>query len=142
MLRKIIIALGFFIAILQFLGFPFAIARWMWTFSGLLIVMLLLLSRKGEGSRVALHVRHTDPDEGNNITLHATESNDGAPRLLHVERLEVEEYPRMHVEKKTIKDTERITVSASEETIVEQNMTVTKRRRRKPSERNEQSGDF
>lgn len=46
MLRKILIGLGVFIAILQFPGFPHDVIRWFTMLAGLVIVFLLTIPNK------------------------------------------------------------------------------------------------
>lgn len=113
MLRNILITLGLIVALLQYMGFPYSIARWIWTFCGVAIVLLLSISRKSSKVREAEKV------------------TEETPRSLHVERTEVQDFPRVHIERSTVTDTEHIVESPGENTTVEKTVTVVRKRRRK-----------
>lgn len=110
MLRKILIGLGILVTLLPYLGFPASIDMVISTASGLLIVSLLMFGRKSRS--------HHEVSE--NVTE--------APHHLHVERLEVEDAPRVHIEKQIIVDTEEVDESPDTETTIEKKTTVTRRR--------------
>ncbi len=59
MLRKILIFLGFLIAILPYLGIPYDWSRWIWTFAGLAIVFLVYFSRRGKSVRMEENKENT-----------------------------------------------------------------------------------
>lgn len=112
MLRKILIGLGLLVTILPYLGFPAAVDTVVSTGAGLMIIFLLTFGRK-----VRPH---------HEVSENVTE----APHRLHVERLEVDDVPQMHIEKQTIVDTEEIEESPDTETTIEKKTTVTRKRRR------------
>jgi hypothetical protein len=116
MLRNILIVIGLLVALNPYLGFPTSLDRWILTGLGLSMVFLLSFSKRG---RTHKEVRET-VDEG--------------PRVLHVERTEVEDSPRMHIERQTVEDTESLPGAPGEETVVEKKTTVVRRRKRKASD--------
>lgn len=113
MLRKILIALGILVALVPYLGFPSAYDTVLLTGLGLSIVGLIVL---GKRPRVRRDVR----DETTEL-----------PRGLHVEHHEVEERPQMHVERDVVTDVERIDEDTEGETVVERQVSVVRRRRKK-----------
>lgn len=117
MLRNILIAIGLLVAVDPYLGFPASIDKFILTTLGLLMVFLLILSRR---NRVHREVREE-----------VVTSN---PKVLHVERTEVEDSPRMHVERSIIEDTESIENKAGEDIVVEKKTSVVRRRRIKKPE--------
>ena len=112
MLRKILISLGLLVTLLPYLGFPAAVDTVISTASGLMIIFLLTFGRK-------IKPHHE-------VSENVTE----APHRLHVERLEVDDAPQMHIEKQTIVDTEEIEESPDTETTIEKKTTVIRKRRR------------
>lgn len=112
MLRKILIGLGLLVTILPYLGFPAAVDTVVSTAAGLMIIFLLTFGRK-----VRPH---------HEVSENVTE----APHRLHVERLEVDDAPQMHIEKQITVDTEEIEESPDTETTIEKKTTVTRKRRR------------
>lgn len=54
-----------------------------------------------------------------------------SPRALHVERMEVEDRPLVHVERTTVMDTEHTSDIEDTETTVEKKVTVVRRRKKK-----------
>lgn len=120
--------LGLLVAFLPYLGFPYEVDKWIWTFAGFAIVAILFFSKR---SRVKREVhQHSEESE---------EKEGGRPRALHVERTEVEDRPRMHLERKTVVDTERRHEDDNTDTLVEKKMTVIRRRRPKPETSTEES---
>ena len=115
MLRKILIALGLLVMLLPYLGFPSSIDTVLYTASGLMIIFLLTFGRK-----VKPH---------HEVRENVTE----APHRLHVERIEVDDAPQVHIEKETIVDTEEIAESPDVETTIEKKTTVTRKRRHSAS---------
>ena len=120
MVRNIVMLLGLLVAFLPYLGFPYEVDKWIWTFAGFAIVTILFFSKRSR-TRREVH-QHTEQSE---------ESEGGKPRALHIERTEVEDRPRMHLERKTIVDTERRHEDDNTDTLVEKKMTVVRRRRQK-----------
>ena len=112
MLRRILIGLGLLVTLLPYLGFPTAMDTVISTTTGLLIVFLLAFGRK-------VKARHE-------VRENVTES----PHHVHVERLEVDDASRVHIEKETIVDTEEIDESPNTETTIEKKTTVTRKRHR------------
>lgn len=112
--------LGLLVAFLPYLGFPYEVDKWIWTFAGFAVVAILFFSKR---SRVRREV--------NQHTEESVETEGGRPRALHVERTEVEDRPRMHLERKTIVDTEHRHEDDNTDTMVEKKMTVVRRRRQK-----------
>ena len=119
MLRKILVLLGFIVAILPYLGFPYSIAHWIWTGSGVAIILLLTISKKGKSYHDGVR------EESEERPMKEK------PRSLHVERTEVEDYPRMHVERTTTRDTERVEETPNTETEIEKTVTVIRRKKSK-----------
>lgn len=111
-LRGILITLGLVVAVLPYAGIPYSIAHWVYTFSGFSVVFLLTVSKKERGRSDA----RRDED---------------APRSLHVERTEVEDYPRVHIERSITTDTERVEETPNTETEIEKTITVVRRKKRK-----------
>lgn len=125
MVRNIVMTLGLIVALLPFLGLPYELSRWVWTFAGFAIVVILFFSKR---SRVRREVNQ-----------HSEISGEGdAPRALHVERMEIEDRPRMHLERKTVVDTMRRHEDANTDTLVEKKTTVVRRRRQKADIKSEQ----
>ncbi len=130
-LRKILISLGVLIAALPYLGLPSWIDTTLYTLSGLTIVFLLTIWKRGGRE-------HKVTEEKSEIVPRKK----GEPRALHVKRREVENYPEMHVEKETTfgklsastLDTEHIEESLDEDAIVEKKITVTHTKKRKISD--------
>ncbi len=112
MLRKILISLGLLITLLPYLGFPAAVDTVILTTSGLMIIFLLMFGRK-------IRVHH---DVSENMTE--------PPHRLHVKRLDADDTPQVHVERKTIVDIEEINETPHATTTVEKMTTVTRRKRR------------
>ncbi len=111
MLRNILIIIGLLVALDPYLGFPQSIDRFILTGLGLTIVFLLALSRRGR-----LH--HSREGELNE-----------SPKILHVERTEVEDSPRMHIERTIILDTAEVEKEGATETTTEKKTTVVRRRK-------------
>jgi membrane protein implicated in regulation of membrane protease activity len=111
MLRRILIFLGLVIAVLPYLGFPYDWQSIASTSIGLLIVSILMFSRRPRRKETEFPQK----EEG---------------RALHVERMEVVERPEMHVERETVIDTERTEGPRDTETTVEKKVTVVRRRRK------------
>lgn len=121
MVRNVVMLLGLLVAFLPYLGFPYEIDKWIWTFTGFAIVAILFFSKR---SRVRREVSQHSEESG--------ERENGRPHALHVERTEVEDRPRMHLERKTVVDTERRHEDDNTDTLVEKKITVVRRRRQKP----------
>ena len=111
MLRNILIAIGLLVAINPYLGFPQSVDKFILTGLGLLMVFLLVLSRKG---RMHREVKETITD---NLGIH------------HIERTEIEDTPLMHVERSVIEDTESIPNTNGEDIVVEKKTSVVRRRK-------------
>lgn len=116
MLRNILIIIGLLVALDPYLGFPASLDRFILTGLGLAICFLLVFSKRPRTHKEVEEV----VEEG--------------PRMLHVERTEVEDSPRMHIERRTVEDTESVTEAAGEETVVEKKTTVVRRKKRKISD--------
>ncbi len=112
MLRNTLIVIGLLVALLPYLGFPQEFDKFILTFLGLLLVFLLSFSRK--------HKAHKTAEE-------AVEE----PKVLHVERTEVEDSASMHIERTTVEDTKREYDSTGGETVVEEKISVVRRRKRR-----------
>jgi hypothetical protein len=121
MRRNILIFLGFLTALLPYLGFPYDINKWIWTVSGFTIVFFLV---------VPLRRKKMLSQE------YAVDANAGMePRSLHVERREVGDRAGVHIERETVTDVERRIDTAQSDVIVEKQVTVTRRRKQKMTER-------
>ena len=113
MLRKILIGIGIFIAVLPYLGFPHAWQVVMDTLAGLGIVGLLTLSRR--------------PRQHNFVREFSGEENG----ILHVERHEVQETPTLHIERDVVTETTSAPMGVEGEATIERQVTVSRKRRRK-----------
>jgi hypothetical protein len=113
MLRNILIIIGLSVALDPYLGFPQSIDKFILTGLGLATVFLLTLSRRER--------QHKE----------RAESTDVAPKILHVERTEVEDSPRMHIERTTTLDTREVEQSDGEQVMTEKKTTVVRRRKQK-----------
>ncbi len=120
MLRNILIGLGFFIAILPYVGFPYSWHSVLSSLSGLAIIFLLMLTR-----RRTFRTETSIPEE--------------IPQSLHVERKETSERHDMHVEREIVIDTERMPLTPGSEMVVEKKITVERRRRKKVDPEDNQS---
>ena len=120
MLRNIIITIGFLVATLPHLGFPDTIDTLVLTVLGLSLVFLTALSRRGKSPRKDVY---TEDEE--------------SPKILHVERTEVEDTPQVHIERVTTVDKEMTHDASGEDTEIEKKTTIVKRRKRKQREANE-----
>lgn len=113
MLRNILIVIGLLVALLPYLGFPQSIDKFIFTGLGFAMVFLLTLARRDR----------------------AQQSHEGAspdsPKILHVERTEIEDSQRMHIERVTTLDTEEVESRDGEKTMTEKKVTVVRRRKRK-----------
>lgn len=116
MLRNILIITGLLVALDPYLGFPQSIDKFILTSLGLFIVLLILLTRKGK-----MH-REYQEDVAEN------------PKVLHVERTEIEDSPIMHIERSIIEDTESIARVDGDETIVAKKTVVRRKKRVLPEE--------
>lgn len=125
MLRQMLIALGFLVVTIPYLGFPQAWDTVLLTVIGFLIMLLVFVSR-GPSPR-----RDDTPSVSEERPVL---SREGAPRALHVEHTEVEERPDVRIERETVVDTARVAESSDTETTIEQKMTMTRRRRKKSSD--------
>jgi hypothetical protein len=125
MLRKMLIALGLVVAVLPYLGFPEKWDAGISTIAGVIIVLLVLISRRRTHGRFA--------DESSTQSMTDFSAGTLSPRALHVEHSEVEDRPSMHIERDTVVDTERKEESPDIETTIEKKVTVVRRRRKKPA---------
>jgi|GEM_PF-2780937 len=116
MLRNILIVIGLLVALNPYLGFPESIDKIILTVLGLLIVFLLTLSRRG---RIHREVKETVNDNQN---------------IHHIERMEIEDTPRTHVERNIIEDTESIADNEGRDIIVEKKTSVVRRRKVKTND--------
>jgi type III secretory pathway component EscV len=114
MLRRLLITFGLLIAFLPYLGFPHTWQSVISTVVGFAIVATLLLSRRKKAPRLSDDEQSTE--EG---------------KSLHVERMEIEERPEVHVERETIIDTAETQETPDTATTIEQKVTVVRRRRKK-----------
>lgn len=128
MLRNILITAGLLVALDPYLGFPQSIDKFIITILGFFIVFVLIITRRGR--------LHYD----------SVSSDSAQPKILHVERTEVEDSPKMHIERTTTLDTEEIESNSGEQVMTEKKTTVVRRRKRKPATTNEPpasvQGDF
>ena len=115
MLRNILIVIGLLVAINPYLGFPQVLDKFILTGLGLFIVFLLALSRRSR------------------ITEDTRVNADEAPKVLHVERTEVEDSPQVHIERNITLDTERSHNRQGDEVFTEKQVTVVRRKKIKPS---------
>lgn len=111
MLRNILIVVGLLVALDPYLGFPQAFDKFILTGLGLFIVFLIALTRRGRMH----HEVH--------------ETKELSPKMLHVERTEVEDSPRMHIERSTVEDTKSQEDDEGGETVVEKKVTTVRRRK-------------
>ena len=118
MLRNIIITIGFLVALDPYLGFPESIDALILTTLGLALVFLTALSRRGR-----VHRREVIEDD-----------EDESPKILHVERTEVEDTPQVHIGRVTTVDKEITHEASGEDTEVEKKTTVVRKRKRKQRE--------
>lgn len=109
MLRKILIVIGFAILIDPYLGFPAEIDKFILSGLGLLVILLLTVSKRGR-------IHHDQP------------------KVLHVERTLVEDSPEVHIERNIVEDTEEIAGSFGDETTIEKKVSVTRRRKKRSDE--------
>ncbi len=121
MRRNILIVLGLLTALLPYLGFPYDISKWIWTISGFMIVALLVVPFRGRKM-------HAQAKMG-------VGGVEALPRSLHVERREVDDRAGMHIEREIITDTERIEDAPNADIVIEKQVTVSRRRKQKVSER-------
>ncbi|OGZ07065.1 MAG: hypothetical protein A2942_03355 [Candidatus Lloydbacteria bacterium RIFCSPLOWO2_01_FULL_50_20] len=120
-LRKILIVLGFLVAVVPYLGFPLWFKNLLLTLVGLTIVFFLTLFQK-------IRTRRETAEEKNEALVQRAEE----PKTLHVERNEVEDYPEMRVEKEITFDrlsagtleTKHIEESPDTDTTVEEKVNV------------------
>jgi hypothetical protein len=112
MLRNILIVIGLLVALDPYLGFPQSVDKFILTGLGLSIVFLLTLARRGK-------FHHDRP------------ASDVAPKILHVERTEVEDSPKMHIERTTTLDTEEVESQDGEKVMTEKKTTVVRRRKQR-----------
>ncbi len=119
MLRNILMLLGFLVVLLPYIGLPYEYDKWLDTFAGFAIIVIVYFSKR---SRVRREV---------------TQEFEETPRALHVERTEVEDRPRMHLERKTVVDTERRHEAPNTDTLIEKKVTVVRRRRQKAADATE-----
>ena len=113
MLRNLLIVIGLLVAINPYLGFPQTFDKFILTGLGLFIVFLLAFSRRG---------RMSSDTRGH---------SDEAPKVLHVERTEVEDSPQVHIERNITLDTERSHNREGDEVFTEKQVTVVRRKKRK-----------
>lgn len=116
MLRNLLIVIGLLVAINPYLGFPQVIDKFILTGLGLFIVFLLALSRRTR------------------MTSDANEDVNEVPKVLHVERTEVEDSPLVHIERNITLDTERSHNRQGDEVLTEKQVTVVRRKKRKLGE--------
>lgn len=119
MLRNLLIVIGLLVAINPYLGFPQVLDKFILTGLGLFMVFLLTLSRRGR------------------LTPDMTENAEEVPKVLHVERMEVEDSPQVHIERNITLDTERTHNRQGDEVFTEKQVTVVRRKKRKPSDDDE-----
>lgn len=115
MLRRILISLGLLIAFLPYLGFPHSWQAIISTVAGLIIVTLLLFSRRGKVRRGLV----VSPDQ-----------HDDESKALHVEHVEIEDRPEVHVEREVVIDSAALSSEEGVKTTVEKKVTVERRRRK------------
>ncbi len=70
MLRKIIMSLGVFIAVLPYLGFPHSVNNWLYSIAGLLIFFLLVFSKKTKHIRVPIEQEGVSVPIASNLMSH------------------------------------------------------------------------
>lgn len=121
MRRNILIILGLLTALLPYIGFPYDINKWIWTITGFTTVILLIVPIR----RSRVHYREIEQET----------DAESAPRSLHVERREVNDRGGVHIERETITDTAQTIDSSNTDIVVEKQVTVTRRRKQKLSER-------
>ena len=76
-------------------------------------------------------LRTKRPSRAFDIEERGEREEDESPKILHVERTEVEDTPQVHIERITTVDTSSSQSSPDEETLVEQKTTVVRKRKRK-----------
>ena len=115
MLRNTLIILGLLVALDPYLGFPQAIDKFILTTLGLLIFFLLAFSRRTRQDR----------------EVDSNEEIDKTPKILRVERIEVVDTPKIHIENNIAVETASIMDNNGEETLIEKKTTVIHRRRKR-----------
>jgi hypothetical protein len=109
MLRNILMMLGFLIALLPYLGFPYDVDKWIWTLSGLLIVFLVFFSERGRlPSSASVERRDTDLQKM-------------PPQRLEVDHRDVASSPEVSIEQVSVSESAPRTSSA-ERTVVRENL--------------------
>ena len=126
MLRNIIITIGFLVALDPYLGFPDYIDTFILTGLGMSLIFVVVLSRR---------VKVSKHDAPTNIDDYREDSESPelqeSPKILHVERTEVEDTPQVHIERITTVDKEITQDSFGEDTEVEKKTTVVRKRKQK-----------
>ncbi len=126
MLRNIIITIGFLVALDPYLGFPDYIDTFILTGLGMSLVFLVALSRRVKIHHQDTRVHSDDQGESQEILV-----ADESPKILHVERTEVEDTPQVHIERVTTVDKEISQDAFGEDMEVEKKTTVVRKRKRK-----------
>lgn len=121
MRRYILIVLGLITALLPYIGFPYDINKWIWTITGFTTVIFLIVPMR----RSKMHYRGVEQETDVEST----------PRSLHVERREVNDRGGVHIEREIVTDTAETIDSSNTDITVEKQVTVTRRRKQKLSER-------
>lgn len=121
MRRNVLIFLGLLTAILPYLGFPYDINKWIWTIAGFTIVFFLVVPLRRKKMFSQEHA--------------VDEQETKSPRSLHVERREVDDRAGVHIEREIVTDMEHSDDTAQSDIIVEKQVTVTRRRKQKITER-------
>lgn len=124
MRRNMLIFLGLLVALLPYLGFPYEYNKWVWTTAGFFIVFLVLLPRTSKMRRLEERL-----DEMSK-SLRGNEKENDMPRSLHVERREAEDRAGMRIERQTILDTQHTSASPTSDMLVEQKVSVVRRRKK------------
>ena len=109
--------LGFVVAILPYLGFPYDINKWIWTVAGLLIMFLLYFSQKGKYNYVS------DP---------LAEEWDRESRDLIVKRHEEEIHPNVIIEEVVVEESPYL--SPEEESVIRETKITLRKHKKKLSE--------
>jgi hypothetical protein len=116
MLRNILMSVGFLVAVLPYVGLPYDVTKWIWTFAGLFLMVLIFF------------VQH--PKRRESVVILDEPTIEETPRELDVVRHEDTLRPEMHVERTIV--VERTSMEDGDEvTTLETNVTKAKRKRRK-----------
>jgi len=134
MLRKIIMTLGLFVALLPYLGIPRGVDTVLYTSSGLIIFFLLVLFKKHR-VHAYTEVRGKRADKvGEEVVQLAGGEISTQERELFVTRTSEEHSPHVTVSETVVTETATINETPTTETLVEKKVTVRSNRKKQADE--------